>query len=141
MGKVLRDGSFILSKNTCFEKVLEYCAKVPREGQQGTWITPDMRKAYLRLHKLGFAHSYEVWQNDLLVGGLYGVDLGHVFCGESMFSTVANASKFAFISLARELEKKNYRLIDCQLHTPHLASLGAVEIPRSEFSRILKKGI
>lgn len=138
MGKIIRNGSFVLTKNTCFEKVLEGCAKVPREGQEGTWITPEMQQAYRGLHKLGFAHSYEVWQKGQLVGGLYGVDLGHIFCGESMFSTVPNASKFAFISLAKDLEKKDYQMIDCQMYTPHLASMGAEEIPRSEFMGILK---
>jgi leucyl/phenylalanyl-tRNA--protein transferase len=140
MVKVMRDGGFTLSRNTCFEQVVDCCAKVPREGQRGTWITPEMHKAYRSLYKLGFAHSYEVWQNGLLVGGLYGVDLGHIFCGESMFSKVPNASKFAFISLARNLEKKDYHLIDCQLYTSHLASLGAEEMSRSEFVGILKKG-
>ncbi len=136
MKKVLASGQFTLTKNTCFEEVLLQCATVKRLGQQGTWITEDMKKAYLELHETGLAKSYEVWQKGVLVGGLYGVDLGHVFCGESMFSTVSNASKFAFIHLAQELESKNYRVIDCQLHTKHLESLGAQEIPRNEFIKL-----
>ena len=98
-----------------------------------------MKKAYLKLHQKGIAHSYEVWENNAIVGGLYGVDLGHVFCGESMFSLVSNASKFAFINLAKELSAKNYKLIDCQVYTEHLESLGAVEISRCEFMTILKR--
>ena len=96
-----------------------------------------MKEAYLKLHASGFAHSYEVWENDILVGGLYGIDMGHVFCGESMFSTKSNASKFAFIKMVQELREKEYKLIDCQLHTSHLESLGAEEIPRKDFMKIL----
>lgn len=137
MKKVLSSGQFTLTINTCFEEVLRQCANVKRIGQEGTWITEDMKKAYLELYETGLAKSYEVWQEGVLVGGLYGVDLGHVFCGESMFSTVSNASKYAFIRLAQELESKNYRVIDCQLHTKHLESLGAEEIPRNEFIKLL----
>ena len=139
MRKVMNNNRFTLTKNKCFERVIKACATVKRLGQQGTWITNDMQNAYVTLHRQGFAHSYEVWENDNLVGGLYGIDLGTVFCGESMFSTVSNASKFAFIRLAQELQEKNYSLIDCQLHTAHLESLGAEEIPRLEFIRILKR--
>lgn len=138
MRKVLRDQRFRLTTNTCFETVMEHCSTVKREGQDGTWITDEMRKAYLSLHDRGVAKSYEVWEDDTLVGGLYGVDLGTIFCGESMFSLKDNASKFAFIKLAAELEEKNYQLIDCQLYTDHLASLGAIEIPRREFVQFLK---
>ncbi|MGS0525358.1 leucyl/phenylalanyl-tRNA--protein transferase [Zobellia nedashkovskayae] len=138
MRKVLRDGRFLLTKNTCFEAVIDACSSIEREGQDGTWITQKMKNAYLLMHENGFATSYEVWENDVLVGGLYGIDLGTIFCGESMFSTVSNSSKFAFIKLAQELEGKNYKLIDCQIHTDHLESLGAEEIPRSEFITILK---
>ena len=137
MRKVLSSNQFTLTKNTCFEEVLSGCATVKRIGQQGTWITNDMQEAYLELHKRGLAKSYEVWEKDKLVGGLYGIDLGHVFCGESMFSTSSNASKFAFIRLAQELEKKKYHLIDCQLHTQHLESMGAEEIARNEFIDLL----
>jgi leucyl/phenylalanyl-tRNA--protein transferase len=138
MRKVLNDGRFQLTKNTCFEEVLHQCATAKRTNQQGTWITNDMKSAYAKLHKKGYAESYEVWEKGILVGGLYGVDLGHVFCGESMFSIVDNASKFAFIHLAQELASKNYGLIDCQLHTNHLESLGAEEMPRSQFIRFLQ---
>ena len=138
MKKVIRNKQFRLTKNTCFEKVLEYCSSVPREGQDGTWITETMKTAYIKLHKNGIAQSYEVWEEDKLVGGLYGVDLGHVFCGESMFSLASNASKFAFIKLAEELLLKEYKVIDCQLHTDHLASMGAKEIARKDFMAILK---
>jgi len=137
MRKVIRNQQFRLTKNTCFREVLEYCSSVPREGQDGTWITDDMKNAYIALHEKGIAKSYEVWENDSLVGGLYGVDLGDVFCGESMFSLTSNASKFAFIKLAEELKAKNYKVIDCQLHTDHLESMGAQEIPRKEFMKFL----
>jgi leucyl/phenylalanyl-tRNA--protein transferase len=139
MRKVLKSGQFKLTKNTCFETVIENCAKIKRDFQDGTWITSNMKNAYIKLHELGVATSYEVWENDVLVGGLYGIDLGDVFCGESMFSTVSNASKFAFIHLAKDLELKNYKLIDCQVYTEHLESLGAKEIPRREFIKILKR--
>jgi leucyl/phenylalanyl-tRNA--protein transferase len=138
MKKVMKDDEFRLTKNTCFEEVLNQCANIKREGQQGTWITNDMKEAYLGLHQKGYAKSYEVWKNDNLVGGLYGVDLGHVFCGESMFSKVSNASKFAFIYLAEDLQASKYKLIDCQLHTAHLASLGAEEISRADFIKMLQ---
>ncbi len=138
MRKVLRDQKFRFTVNTCFEAVMKHCSTVKRKNQEGTWITKEMRNAYVRLHELGFAKSYEVWEGDILVGGLYGVDLGTVFCGESMFSLKTNASKFAFIKLAEELKEKNYKLIDCQLYTEHLASLGAEEIPRKEFIKLLQ---
>lgn len=138
MRKVIRDGVFTLTQNTCFEQVMDYCAQIERKGQDGTWITPEMKNAYINLYKKGHAKSYEVWENGDLVGGLYGVDLGHVFCGESMFSLRANASKFAFIKMAQELGEKGYRIIDCQVHTNHLESLGAELIPRKEFIKILQ---
>ena len=139
MRKVLKSDQFTLTKNTCFEQVIDHCTNVKRKHQDGTWITQEMKEAYMKLHRLGHAQSYEVWEDGVLVGGLYGIDLGHVFCGESMFSATTNASKFAFIKLAEELKQKEYRLIDCQLHTSHLESLGAREIPRSEFIEILKR--
>lgn len=138
MKKVLRSGRFSLTRNSQFEKVLRHCATVPRKGQSGTWITGEMQQAYLKLHEMGLAKSYEVWEDNSLVGGLYGLDLGHIFCGESMFFSVSNASKFAFIHLARDLEKQGYRLIDCQVYNPHLASLGAREIARKDFLGYLK---
>lgn len=138
MKKVIANNQFHITKNTCFEIVLEQCSSIERSKQEGTWITADMKKAYLKLHQIGYAHSYEVWQKDNLVGGLYGVAIGNVFCGESMFSTTSNASKFAFIHLAQEYQKINNGLIDCQLHTKHLESLGAKEIARAEFLKHLK---
>lgn len=139
MRKILKNNQFSLTKNNCFEAVIDQCALAKREGQEGTWITIEMKEAYLKLHEMGYAISYEVWQEGKMVGGLYGIDLGHIFCGESMFSLVSNASKFAFIQLADELHQKKYSLIDCQLYTKHLESLGAEEIPRSRFIEILKK--
>ena len=139
MRKVLKSNQFRSTKNTCFAKILDQCATVKRVGQEGTWLTNVMKEAYLKLHETGFAHSYEVWENDALVGGLYGIDMGHVFCGESMFSTTSNASKFAFIKMVEEVKQKEYKLIDCQLHTTHLESLGAEEIPRATFMKILQQ--
>ena len=138
MRQVLNGNKFRLTKNTCFEKVLESCSAVKRIGQEGTWITNEMKKAYLKLHEKGYAKSYEVWEDEELVGGLYGVDMGRTFCGESMFSTTSNASKFAFIKLAQEFQEKD-GLIDCQLYTKHLESLGAREIPRADFMKALKR--
>ena len=138
MRKVLKRGQFQLTVNTCFPAIIEQCSRIKRTGQKGTWITRDMKLAYIELHKKGFAKSYEVWEGEKLVGGLYGIDLGHVFCGESMFSTVSNASKFAFIRLAQELQAERYSLIDCQVYNQHLASLGAEEISRAGFIGILK---
>lgn len=133
MRKVLRDKTFTLTKNTCFEKVVQLCATVDRHDQEGTWITNNMKQAYITLHERGIAVSYEVWHNNQLVGGLYGIDLGHVFCGESMFSLISNASKFAFIQLALDCVETPNKIIDCQLHTNHLESLGAKEITRETF--------
>lgn len=141
MKKVIRDNQFTLTQNTCFQEVMEHCATVPRAGQEGTWITNDMKEAYLRLHEMGWARSYEVWENNKLVGGLYGLDLGSVFCGESMFSTTSNASKFAFIQLALAFQNRDFGIIDCQMHTPHLQSLGAREISRRKFLKLLKDGL
>lgn len=139
MRKVLANNQFQLTTNTCFERVIEECAKLKRKGQEGTWITPKMKEAYLNLHDKGFAKSYEVWEDNALVGGLYGIDLGHVFCGESMFSLVSNASKFAFIHMVNELQNQQYKLVDCQVYTQHLESLGAEEITRDKFIKILTK--
>ncbi len=141
MRQILSGTRFTLTRNKCFKDVLEACAEIERMGQESTWITYNMKEAYLRLHDLGFAASYEVWEDKKLVGGLYGIDLGHVFCGESMFSKVSNASKFAFIKLAKDLEEQNYKFIDCQVYTEHLASLGAEEIPRKEFLKLLQDSI
>lgn len=139
MRKILTKGSFRFTKDTAFERVIDSCATAPRKEQEGTWITKEMLQAYIGLFNKGVAHSYEVWEGEELVGGLYGVDLGHVFCGESMFSKKSNASKFAFIKMVEELKEKGYQLIDCQLHTEHLESLGAELISKAEYLQILEK--
>lgn len=138
LAKVIRQGRFEITMDNAFTDVISACGE-KRPDQTGTWITPEMSAAYSRLHELGYAHSVECWHDGALAGGLYGISLGHVFFGESMFSRVANASKVALVALARQLERHDFSLIDCQVHTGHLESLGAYSIPRSEFSRILAK--
>lgn len=138
MRNIINRNTFKITFNTAFREVITNCRDIKRDGQPGTWITDEMVEAYCKLHELGNAKSVEVWQDDTLVGGLYGVDLGHIFCGESMFSKVSNASKIAFIALAKYLEKENYKLLDCQVHNDHLESLGATEILREDFLAILK---
>lgn len=120
-----------------FEDVIKNCQKIDREDQPGTWITSKMLAAYIQLHKKGYAHSVEVWLENELVGGLYGISLGKVFFGESMFAKVSNASKFGFISLVNQLKQKGFLLIDCQQETKHLESLGANAIKRKDFIDIL----
>jgi len=137
MRNIINQQKFKVTFNTSFREVILNCKKINRKDQQGTWITNDMVEAYCKLNELGIAKSVEVWENNELVGGLYGVDLGHLFCGESMFSKVSNASKFAFIALAKQLEIANYRLLDCQVYNDHLASLGCVEIDREDFLMVL----
>ncbi|TDD96615.1 leucyl/phenylalanyl-tRNA--protein transferase [Flavobacterium cellulosilyticum] len=139
MRKILNRNIFTVTFNENFREVISNCQKIKRQGQNGTWITNNMIEAYCKLNELGIAKSVEVWQNDQLVGGLYGIDLGHIFCGESMFSTVSNASKAAFISLVKELKNNNYQLLDCQVYNEHLESLGCREIGRTEFMKLLKK--
>jgi len=138
MRNILNRNIFKVTLNQNFRDVISNCQNVERDGQNGTWITNDMIEAYCKLHDLGMANSVEVWQNEELVGGLYGIDLGHVFCGESMFSKVSNASKVAFIALVNHLKKENYKLLDCQVYNPHLESLGCREIDRIDFMKILK---
>lgn len=138
---LLHKNLFTITFNTCFEKVIENCQNIKREGQNGTWITDEMMQAYLQLHTLGYAKSVEVWQNNQLVGGLYGIDLGSVFCGESMFSKVSNASKMAFHFLMEKTKKENYALVDGQVYNEYLDQLGFVEIPRNEFEHILKRSL
>jgi leucyl/phenylalanyl-tRNA--protein transferase len=138
MKQLLRKGIYRITWNQNFEEVIKACQESPRKDQDGTWITEEMLQAYIRLHELGHAKSVEVWREEELVGGLYGIDLGHVFCGESMFSRESNTSKLAFIHLVQKLEKENYHLIDCQVYTAHLSSLGAREIPRKEFTKLLR---
>lgn len=135
MQQVLKQGHFTYSADVAFGQVIRSCAAVPRKGQDGTWITSDMQEAYLNLHHKDVAHSVEVWQEQELAGGLYGLGINQVFCGESMFSKVSNASKAALIWLCRS---GRYQLIDCQLPNPHLMRLGAEMIPRADFLRLLQ---
>ena len=137
MRTVLNNGKFRFTINRAFTQVIQSCKTVTRKGQAGTWISPAMQNAYINLHELGYAHSAETWLDGKLVGGLYGIRLGNIFFGESMFSTESNASKFAFINYVKQLQKENVKLIDCQLHTNHLESLGARMIDRKLFSEIL----
>lgn len=134
MRKLLKTNKFKVTFDTAFPDVIRACATISREDQLGTWITNDMEKAYIQLFELGYAHSVEVWENDQLAGGLYGVEMNSVFCGESMFSKVSNASKLALISLC---QNKNYKLIDCQVHSDHLESLGAELIYMNQFVNYL----
>ena len=131
MKQVLRNRGFEVTVNRNFRAVIEHCSKMKRDGQEGTWITNEMISSYIKLHELGFAKSVEVWLGETLVGGLYGLDLNNgVFCGESMFSLVSNASKVALITF---IQNSNYELFDCQVYTNHLASLGAKDISRDLF--------
>ncbi|MDD3459072.1 MAG: leucyl/phenylalanyl-tRNA--protein transferase [Weeksellaceae bacterium] len=138
MTKILRENIFEITENHAFEEVISNCQKIFRPGQCGTWITNEMKAAYLELHRIGIAKSVEVWQNDELVGGFYGIEQKRVFCGESMFAKVSNASKAGFICFVRKYQKR-YELIDCQVYTPHLESLGAGEITAEEFLRYLSE--
>lgn len=136
MQKVFRCEEFTFSYNLAFKDVIKNCSSISRKDQFGTWIVEDMISAYISLYELGYAHSIEVWKNNNLVGGLYGVLVGRVFCGESMFSKVSNASKAALIYLATKFDLE---LIDCQIYSDHLDKMGAKSIPQSEFSRILSE--
>lgn len=136
--RILKQGKFEFTLNQNFQRVIESCSKAKRRGAQGTWLVQDMIKAYIRLHHLGYAHSVEAWQDGKVVGGLYGVALGKIFFGESMFYSVSNASKAAFVCLVRLLEEKGFHIIDCQQTTEHLLRFGAVEISRKEFVSILE---
>lgn len=138
MRQLIKKEVFHFTTNSAFSSVIRACKTVPRGGQNGTWITEAVEQAYNRLHSEGHAHSGEAWMGEQLVGGLYGVRLGKVFFGESMFSSVSNASKFAFIQYLRQLQAEGVELVDCQVHTSHLESLGARMIPRKEFGRLLK---
>ncbi len=138
MRNILNRNIFRVTFNENFLDVIHHCSKIKRSGQHGTWISEEMIAAYTQLHNLGFAKSIEVWQNDDLVGGLYGIDLGNIFCGESMFSKVPNASKVAFTALVGCLKRENYKLLDCQVHNSHLESLGAREISREFFMQIIQ---
>ncbi|PXY45466.1 leucyl/phenylalanyl-tRNA--protein transferase [Flavobacterium hydrophilum] len=138
MRNVLNRNHFKVTFNQNFAAVISNCQEIKRDGQNGTWISNEMIDAYCKLNAEGIAKSVEVWQDEVLVGGLYGIDLGHIFCGESMFSKVSNASKVAFIALVRYLKTQNYKLLDCQVYNPHLESLGCREIEREHFMSILK---
>jgi leucyl/phenylalanyl-tRNA--protein transferase len=140
MRQFMKGQELRITFDRAFGAVIDACQK-PRPGQEGTWITAQMRDAYCRLHDLGYAHSVEVWLSETLAGGLYGVSLGRCFFGESMFSRRANASKAALITLIGRLEERGFGLIDCQVETAHLESLGARPIPRREFSALLEEAL
>ena len=142
--KALRQQNFQVTINHCFSEVIEACAE-PRtkssNSDEGTWITDSMKEAYINLHQHGHAHSFEIWCKKQLVGGLYGIAIGQIFFGESMFSRMTNASKIAFVYMVQQLKKWEYRLIDCQIHSDHLCSLGAEEIEKLKFEAIVKASV
>jgi len=138
LAKLLRQGRYRVTFDKAFADVIQACA-APRPYADGTWITSDMQRAYLELHRRGIAHSVEVWQEERLVGGLYGLAMGQLFFGESMFSRADNASKIGFATLVRHLQHWDFALIDCQMPTQHLENFGARSIPRSEFARLLSE--
>lgn len=135
---LLNRNEFAFTTNKAFEQVINYCKETKRPGQEGTWITDEVEKAYCRLHELGHAHSAEVWKDDTLVGGLYGIKMGKVFFGESMFSKLSNASRFAFIKYVQQLKEEGTELIDCQIYTEYLESMGAKMIDRKDFINYLR---
>lgn len=137
MKKILKNEIFSFTENQCFEEVMKCCGTIDRKGQNGTWISEEMIKTYLNLHKKGIAKSIEVWRNGNLVGGLYGLEIGNIFCGESMFSKESNASKAGFLQFVMSNQTK-YKVIDCQVYSEHLQSLGAREIPKLEFLDLLE---
>ena len=138
MQQLIRRQAFDYSVDTAFEAVIHHCRHVAREGQDGTWITDEIEAAYTALHRMGYAHSAESWLDGELVGGLYGIRMGKVFFGESMFANRSNASKYAFIKWVQQLQQEGVELIDCQVHTAHLESLGAAMIPRKKFMVLLQ---
>lgn len=139
MRTILQNGVFRFTTNRSFTDVITHCKTITRKNQEGTWINNEMIQAYTTLHQLGYAQSAETWLNGELVGGLYGVHIGNVFFGESMFSKKSNASKFAFINFVNQLQQEGVKLIDCQIYTPHLESLGAAMIERGNFIQLLKQ--
>jgi leucyl/phenylalanyl-tRNA--protein transferase len=139
MKALLKKEAFIITTNTHFSAVIQACKAKERKDQDGTWIKSEVEEAYTNLHQLGIAHSVEAWQDDKLVGGLYGIKLGNVFFGESMFSHVSNASKYAFITYVEQLKREGIVLIDCQVYTDHLESLGAKMIMRQQFIHLLEQ--
>jgi len=138
MRNILNRNIYTVTYNQNFRDVIANCQNIKRKDQNGTWITNDLIEAYCKLNEMGIAISVEVWQNNELVGGLYGIDLGHIFCGESMFSKVSNASKVAFIALASQLKCAGHKILDCQVYNKHLESLGCREIDRTDFMELLK---
>ena len=141
MQTVLNNGKFRFTINRAFERVIQQCKTAYRKEQDGTWISPAIENAYTQLHQLGHAHSAEAWLNGELVGGLYGIRIGRMFFGESMFSKVSNASKFAFINYIQQLKKEGLALVDCQVYTAHLESLGARMITRERFMELLAENL
>lgn len=139
MQQIFKKNTFRFTVNTAFRQVIHNCKNVSRNNQHGTWITDEVEKAYGLLHDKGFAHSAEAWRDDKLVGGLYGIRMGNIFFGESMFSKESNASKFAFIQYVQQLQREAVQLIDCQVYTAHLESLGARMIPRKKFMEQLNQ--
>ncbi len=139
--KVLRRKAFKITWDRAFPQVISHCSTVPRPGQAGTWISPELVAGFLALHRMGYAHSVEAWSGDRLVGGVYGIALGKMFCGESMFHLEPDASKVAFVHLVRRLAKQEFQLIDCQVYTQHMARLGAREWPRDEFLDALETAV
>ena len=139
--KVIKKGAYTITIDHAFDRVINDCAQVRLENQEGTWIVDEMVKAYCYLHESGFAHSVEAWADDRLAGGLYGVSLGRCFFGESMFTRVSNASKVAFVSLVQHLRSLDFALIDCQITTGHLTRFGAREIPRSRYLKELDEAL
>jgi len=139
MNVLLKKDAFEFTINKAFERVIRHCKNIKRPGQRGTWITDEVEAAYIRMHQLGYAISAETWQEGALVGGAYGLKLGKIFFGESMFSEISNASKYAFIKLIQNLRQEGVALIDCQVYTEHLESLGAKMITRTEFIGIVKE--
>lgn len=139
LDKVLRNSAYEVRCDTAFEAVIAACARTPRSGQVGTWISAEMQQAYVELHRQGFAHSFETWVDGRLVGGLYGVCLGRMFYGESMFHHARDASKIALVHMVRHLGQAGLGMVDCQMHTPHLESLGGQLVPRPDFAARLKQ--
>jgi len=139
MNVLLKKDAFEFTINKAFERVIRHCKNIKRPGQRGTWITDEVEAAYIRMHQLGYAISAETWQEGALVGGAYGLKLGKIFFGESMFSEISNSSKYAFIKLIQQLRQEGVALIDCQVYTEHLESLGAKMITRTEFIGIVKE--
>ena len=139
MKPIFNQRRFHFTADTEFEKVLRHCMSIPRKGQKGTWISEELIESYQQLHEAGYAHSVEVWHGKDLVGGLFGMAIGKIFCGDSMFSLESNASKAGFIRMVQWLDEKGFRLIDCQVHNNHLESLGAREVPRFNFLMWLRE--